>query len=57
MGDIFNEIRNNLMAYGDELNEDFDSLLNKIIHYAYINGLEIYNKSCENSFCAVQIKL
>ena len=38
LGDIFNEIRNNLTAYGDELNEDFDSVFNKIIHYAYING-------------------
>ena len=53
LSDIFNEIRNNLIEYGDELNEDFDSLFNKIIHYAYINGLEIYDKSCENSFCAV----
>ena len=53
LGDIFNEIRNNLTAYGDELNEDFDSVFNKIIHYAYINGLDIYDKSCENSFCAV----
>ena len=53
LGDIFNEIRNNLIAYGDELNEDFDSIFNKIIHYAYINGLDIYDKSCEDSFCAV----
>jgi hypothetical protein len=52
LGDIFNEIRNNLTAYGDELNEDFDPLFNKIIHYAYINGLDIYDKSCEDSFCA-----
>ena len=35
------------------MNEDFDSLFNKIIHFAYINGLDIYDKSCENSFCAV----
>ena len=53
LGDIFIEIKNNLIAYGDELNEDFDSLFNKIIHFAYINGLDIYDKSCENSFCAV----
>ena len=30
-----------------------DSIFNKIIHYAYINGLDIYDKSCEDSFCAV----
>ena len=53
LGDIFNEIRNILTTYGDELNEDFYSLFNKIIHYAYINGLDIYDKSCEDSFCAV----
>ena len=53
LGDIFNEIKNNLTTYGDELIEDFDSLFNKIIHYAYINGLDIYDKSCEDSFCAV----
>ena len=53
LGDIFTEIKNNLTTYGDELIEDFDSLFNKIIHYAYINGLDIYDKSCEDSFCAV----
>ena len=53
LGVFFNEIINNLTAYGDELNEDFDSIFNKIVHYAYINGLDVYDKSCENSSCAV----
>ena len=57
LDEIFEEIKNNLLLYGDESNEDFGSIFNKIIHYAYINGLEIYNKSCENSFCSVQSNL
>ena len=44
-----------LLKYQDELNDDYDTYINKLIHYTYINGLDTYDEPCNYSFCSINI--
>ena len=37
--------------YEEILGTNFNSYINKLIHYTYINGLHTYDKPCNYSFC------
>ena len=49
------EIKDLFLKYHNDLNDDFDSYINKLIHYTYINGLNYYDKPCNYSFCSINI--
>ena len=44
-----------LLKYQDDLNDDYDTYINKLIHYTYINGLDSYDEPCNYSFCSINI--
>ena len=44
-----------LLKYQDDLNDDYDTYINKLIHYTYINELDSYDKPCNYSFCSIDI--
>ena len=44
-----------LLKYENDLNNDYDSYINKLIHYTYINGLETFDEPCHYSFCSINI--
>ena len=44
-----------LLNYQKELNDDYYSYINKLIHYTYINGLDSYEESCNYSFCSINV--
>ena len=53
---IFNETLDSLLKYQNDLSEDIDTYINKLIHYTFINGLDYYNEPCtDSSFCAIKI--
>ena len=52
---IFEKMKDSLLKYQVDLNEDYDSYINKLIHYTYINGLDSYDKPCNNSYCAIKV--
>ena len=52
---IISEIKDSLLKYQDALYEDYNSYINKLIHYTYINGLKTYYKPCNYSFCSIDI--
>ena len=37
--------------YGEMLNKDIKSYINKLIHYSYINGLYYQDSPCEDPYC------
>ena len=49
------EIKEILLQYHSDLNDEYDSYINKLIHYTYINGLSAYDKPCKYSFCYINI--
>ena len=50
---ILNEINSTLYEYREELNDDLSQYFNKLIHFAYINGIKTFDKECSESFCQV----
>jgi len=52
---ISEEIKEILLQYHSYLNDEYDSYINKLIHYTYISGLFSYYKPCEYSFCSINI--
>ena len=44
-----------LLKYQDDLNDDYDTYINKLIHYTYINGLDTFDEPCNYSFCSINI--
>ena len=48
-------LQNSLLKYQNDLNNDYDSYINKLIHYTYINGLNTYDEPCNYSFCSINI--
>jgi len=46
-------IKKEFYEYSEILTQDFDSYLNKLIHYTLINGLITYNKPCNYSICQI----
>ena len=40
--------------YVEILTNEFNSYLNKLIHYTFINGLITYDKPCKYSYCQIQ---
>ena len=51
--EILNEINSTLYEYRRDLNDDLSQYFNKLIHFAYINGIKTYNKQCNESYCMV----
>ena len=52
---ILEETKDLLLKYKNDLNEDYDSYINKLMHYTYINGLDTYDKSCTDSYCGINV--
>ena len=52
---IFEKTRDSLLKYQEDLNDDYDSYINKLIHYTYINGLDSYDKPCNYSYCSIDV--
>ena len=52
---ISEKIKEILLQYHSHLNDEYDSYINKLIHYTYISGLFSYDKPCEYSFCSINI--
>ena len=51
--DILSEINSTLYEYREELDDDLSKYFNKLINFAYINGIKIFKKECNESFCMV----
>ncbi len=51
--DYFDVVKNEFLEYEDILTKDFDTYLNKIIHFVFIDGLYSFNKPCKYSFCKI----
>ena len=50
---FFEIVKNEFYEYAEILTEDFNSYLNKLIHYTLINGLITYDKPCKYSLCQI----
>ena len=48
-------IESTMEDYQNDLVNDINSYLNKLIHYTYIDGLNTVETSCENSDCGIPI--
>ena len=53
LDDYLNDINETLTKYKEILNEETQNYINKLSHYAYINGLNTYDKPCEESYCSI----
>ena len=54
---IYFEIANKIfMEYIDILNKDFESYINKLIHYTFIDGLYSLDKPCNEPFCKIDLE-
>ena len=53
LDDYLNAINATLTEYKEILNEETENYTNKLSHYAYINGLNTYDKPCEESYCSI----
>ena len=51
--EILNEINSTLYKYRGDLNDDLSLYFNKLIHFAYIKGINTFDKDCSESFCMV----
>ena len=60
-------IHNNISSHIEKVNElflnysnillkEYESYINKLIHYTYINGLYFYDKPCNDSFCFINLE-
>jgi len=52
---ISEEIKEILLQYHSDLNDEYNSYINKLIHYTYISGLFAFDKPCNYSFCSINI--
>ena len=52
---IIEELKITLLKYENDLNDDYDSCVNKLIHFTYINGLYTYDNPCYYSFCSINL--
>ena len=51
---FYNITKKEFAEYVDILTNDFNSYLNKLFHFTFINGLLTYDKPCNYSFCQIQ---
>ena len=51
--DYFDVVKNEFLEYEDFLTKDFDTYLNKLIHFVFIDGLFAFDKPCKYSFCKI----
>ena len=52
---LYDIIKDLLLKYGDDLDIDTNSYINKLIHYTYINGLYTYERQCNQSYCSINV--
>jgi len=52
---IKEELKITLLKYEKDLNDDYDTYINKLIHFTYINGLYTYDNPCSYSFCSISL--
>ena len=52
---LYDIIKDLLIKYGDDLDNDINTYINKLIHFTYINGLYTYDKPCNYSFCKINM--
>ena len=50
---FLNEINHTLNEYKNILDNEIRGYFNKLVHYSYINGYNIYDKPCDESFCLI----
>ena len=53
---FYKEIKEILINYVTILDKDLESYTNKISYYAFIEGLNSYDKPCNESFCMVNLE-
>ena len=51
--EILKEINSTLYEYRGELNDDLSQYFNKLIHFAYIKGINTFDKECNELYCKV----
>ena len=51
--EILNEINSTLYEYKEVLNDDLSQYFNKLINFAYINGIKTFDEECTESYCMV----
>ena len=48
-----NDINSLILEYKNIINDDINDYVNKLSYYSYINGLNFYQKPCNESYCKI----
>ena len=53
---FYDDIEDLFSNYTNILDREYDSYINKLIHFTFINGLFTYDKPCTQSFCLIDLE-